>query len=110
MTEYNPEHSNLALSALHLLEFVLASYEDLTGIKSARKIDLNRHEKIIEEMLVRSGATIREFLPWALKSQRQEFPSTAIIVRYMELGDSPKDAANRFFLVHRHNNKAAHRE
>lgn len=110
---YSPEHSNTAETTVNLLEFILASYERLCEMKSASKSELDRHERATDSAFVRSAVNIRDYMAWAkslLGVNAPKAPRVQILLRYCELGDDPTNACHRYFLVHRHKNKDAHRE
>jgi hypothetical protein len=109
--DYTPEHSNIAQTAVNLLEFTLASYEHLCGLKKQPKMELMRLEKAIESAFCRSPQGLRDYQQLAkTRTPWEKAPRVDILLRYCELGDDPMGAVHRYFLVNHHGNKDAHRE
>ena len=99
----------LVESHANLLEFTLASYEALCGLKKQPKMELQRHETAIKEAFERAHKLLKEGLG-PKPSFGQSYNRVRILLRYMELGDSAEDAVARHMLVTRFGNKEAHRE
>jgi hypothetical protein len=93
----------------NLLEFTLASYEALCGLKKQPKMELQRHETAIKEAFERAHKLLKEGLG---PKPRLASPTIgfAPLLRYCELGDSAEDAVARHMLVTRFGNQEAHRE
>jgi len=96
----------LCTSVAELLEFTLATYEGMCDLKKPPQGQLDRHETIVTSTIERSAEALRKLPDTKLDPS---YHRVRRILDYIALGDSPKDAAHRFFLVFRHNKLDAHR-